>query len=388
MDTTSIDLLELIEHETTLKKVATTGGGEYAGACPFCGGTDRFRVQPHRAAGGRWYCRGCGEERWHDAIAYVQRREGCDFRTAVRQLGLTPGKKGISAHRASFPVRPPPHAARTEGQYAPPSADWQATAGAFATACAAQLWQPAGAAARAYLQRRGLTEPTLRRYHVGFHTPANAYAARGLTMPHWDHQGQLWGIKIRTNGVRQPKYQSVKGSRSALFGLAQTRGHAGLVFCEGEFDVLSLAQELGDLVDGVSLAGAAKQLPLNHPHSAVVLRYRWIRVIFDNDAAGQQGAARLVQAQARFAVETLPPAYHDLNAAMQAGFDLRAWGQQWIGAVNWASLANEQLAARWRAGTLDLAGQDEVARGQQWQYEAGLAEWARRQGAARRSYSH
>ncbi len=383
MNTTSIDLLELIERDTTLKKVATTGGGEWAGPCPFCGGRDRFRVQPHRVTGGRWYCRGCGAERWHDAITYVQRRDGCDFRTAVQRLGLTFGQPAPRGHRAAAPARQKLRAAGPETTYAPPSAAWQATAGAFATACEAQLWRPAGAAARAYLQRRGLTERTLRRYHIGFHAAGDAYAARGLTIPHWDHQGQLWGIKIRTNGVRQPKYRSVKGSRTALFGLAQTRGHAGLVFCEGEWDVLSLAQELGDLVDCVSLAGAAKQLPLGHPHSAVVLRYRWGRVIFDNDAAGQRGAARLTGAQARFAVERLPAAYGDVNAALQAGFDLRAWGQSWMMAVAWADLTDAQLETRLEQWTVALAAAPEVARQQQQQYEAGLAEWARRQGGPR-----
>ena len=49
------DLLGLIGADTRLKKVASTGGGGYAGACPFCGGRDRFRVQPEQ---GRWWCRG------------------------------------------------------------------------------------------------------------------------------------------------------------------------------------------------------------------------------------------------------------------------------------------------------------------------------------------
>ena len=67
------DLLGLIGADTRLKKVASTGGGEYAGPCPFCGGRDRFRVQPLR---GRWWCRGCSDgPRWQDAIGYVRRRD-------------------------------------------------------------------------------------------------------------------------------------------------------------------------------------------------------------------------------------------------------------------------------------------------------------------------
>ena len=74
------DLLGLIGADTRLKKVASTGGGEYAGPCPFCGGRDRFRVQPEK---GRWWCRGCSDgPRWQDAIGYVRRREGLGFAEA------------------------------------------------------------------------------------------------------------------------------------------------------------------------------------------------------------------------------------------------------------------------------------------------------------------
>src|SRR5918912_3906120 len=88
-----VDLLELIGRDTRLKRVATTRGGEYAGPCPFCGGRDRLRVQPARR---RWWCRGClGSERWQDAIAYVQRRDGlADFAEACRRLGASRSELG------------------------------------------------------------------------------------------------------------------------------------------------------------------------------------------------------------------------------------------------------------------------------------------------------
>ena len=54
----STNILQIIGMDTQLKKVATTGGGEFAGPCPFCGGTDRFRVQPNKELSGavREYC--------------------------------------------------------------------------------------------------------------------------------------------------------------------------------------------------------------------------------------------------------------------------------------------------------------------------------------------
>src|SRR5919201_5533073 len=92
IDTLSIkqqgaDLLGLIGADTRLKKVASTAGGEYAGPCPFCGGRDRFRVEPEK---GRWWCRGCSHgPRWQDAFGYVRRRDGLGFAEACQRLGAS-----------------------------------------------------------------------------------------------------------------------------------------------------------------------------------------------------------------------------------------------------------------------------------------------------------
>src|SRR5205823_5482648 len=42
------DLLALVEHDgfQSVRK-STSRGGQYNGPCPWCQGTDRFRVQPH-----------------------------------------------------------------------------------------------------------------------------------------------------------------------------------------------------------------------------------------------------------------------------------------------------------------------------------------------------
>ncbi len=56
-------------------------GHDLVGACPQCGGRDRFAVNTTKQV---WLCRGCG--RGGDAIAFVQHVDGVDFRTAVRLL--------------------------------------------------------------------------------------------------------------------------------------------------------------------------------------------------------------------------------------------------------------------------------------------------------------
>ena len=95
-----VDLLRLVEPDTSLIRIANTHGGEYAGPCPFCGGTDRLHVVP---AAGKWYCRQC-TPRGGDAIDYVQRREQVAFQAAVELLaGTRPGSR--SACKCGFAPR-------------------------------------------------------------------------------------------------------------------------------------------------------------------------------------------------------------------------------------------------------------------------------------------
>lgn len=90
MTNPTIDLLELIGADTTLKKTANVNGRgpEYHGACPFCGGKDRLAVQPQM---GQWWCRQCSpNEHWQSAADYVMRRDNVDFKAAMKTLGLAP----------------------------------------------------------------------------------------------------------------------------------------------------------------------------------------------------------------------------------------------------------------------------------------------------------
>lgn len=75
------DLLAQAQCDTELKQ----SGGYWIGACPFCGGKDRFTV---KTKGGvtKWFCRGCGHDRYHDALDYIMRRQDVDFFEACRMV--------------------------------------------------------------------------------------------------------------------------------------------------------------------------------------------------------------------------------------------------------------------------------------------------------------
>lgn len=90
-----------IEDEIARRGIHLRGRGrERYGPCPVCGGTDRFSVSLRKQI---WNCRGC--KHGGDVIALVQHIDRCDFRTAVRTLGLEETTR--PAHQPTPPEPPP-----------------------------------------------------------------------------------------------------------------------------------------------------------------------------------------------------------------------------------------------------------------------------------------
>lgn len=90
IDTTALktqapDLLSVISPLVPLKKIGTSSGGEWSGPCPFCGGNDRFSVQPYHDEP-RWLCRYCTDGKWKDIIDFIQRRDNTGFVDACQTL--------------------------------------------------------------------------------------------------------------------------------------------------------------------------------------------------------------------------------------------------------------------------------------------------------------
>ncbi len=157
-----IDLLALVGRDTRLRKVASTAGGEWAGPCPFCGGRDRFRVQPLL---GVWWCRQGGGQRWSDAIDYLVRRDGMSFVDACRQLGASRSELDAVRLRAERVANRLGLQRANDVRLADDrevSSDWPAAASLFVERTEAALWSASGDRARAYLHQRGLRDHTLR----------------------------------------------------------------------------------------------------------------------------------------------------------------------------------------------------------------------------------
>jgi DNA primase len=312
------DLLDLVGRDTTLKRAASTRGGEYVGPCPFCGGEDRFNVWPNDDPPG-WWCRQC--ERHGDAIDYVKQRDGVGFTTACQHLGGEGARlKSVTVVKGKPVVRPSPQ---------PLNEEWQTAAVQIRAYCAAMLWEPEGEDARHWLNARGLADETLKRHYIGFNKAGRKlyglWVPRGITIPHWQESlNRIWGIKIRlaTNGP--DKYRAVKGSVPCLYLADDLEGREVAVICEGEFDALLLTQEAGDLVGVVALGSAANKVRAINAGLPFLLEVNRLLVATDNDEEGERAAAYLLERTKR-ARRLRVPEGNDVTDFWKGGGDLREW---------------------------------------------------------------
>lgn len=230
------ELLSLVGHN--LKKA----GGYHVGACPFCGGLDRFTIK-HTPEGDRWHCRQCGEDKYHTAIDYVMRRDNCDFKTAYQTL--------IGENPAPIQTDSIIREKHEPGLITLPSQEWQATALHLVDKASDLLLSDEGQAGQEYLMQRGLHRGTWYAWHLGFTYVYDPKAKRkrpAISIP-WldiDASGEvITAVKYRfidydPEGLR---YTSLMGSMPILFGLWDvTELHTILLLVEGEINALSLWQ--------------------------------------------------------------------------------------------------------------------------------------------------
>jgi hypothetical protein len=289
-----MNILELIQGDGfQYKKVATTRGGEYHGPCPFCGGNDRFRIQP---AKDRFYCRAC--EKSGDGIQYLRESRGMSYFEACAYFGQEPN----FTKKPTPPVLVPKHETQ-----APPEA-WQERASSFAMQSQAILWDSAGDKMRQWLHdEKGLSDETIRKAGLGYN-PTDIYEPRatwglpsalndqgkekkqwlpaGLVIP-FLQDGKVQRLRIRrTNPGDGNRYIIVSGSSSAPMAWHKDQGAAVIV--ESELDGLLLSQEAGDLCAVVAL-GSAQAKPDTRTDT-LLKSAKTILVSLDTDEAGAKAA--------------------------------------------------------------------------------------------------
>lgn len=258
----SVDCREVAARYSELRKQSST---ESAGPCPFCGGTDRFRVFADH-----WFCRPdggghCGRK--GDTIALIMQRENVDFRKACELLtgGVLP--------TTSTPAKPvkPIHKPN----------DWN-EAGELQKAIDAHKTLMVGTGkyaqpSREYLQSRGLTLETAKAFKLGCRAPTLPGAwddtkktlshpkQMAILLPWFNRAGSLVAVKYRfletheytdKDGKQRTENKTSRGNfAGAMFGWQAVKGptqNSVLIITEGEMNAPSLWQAGGGLVDVLS----------------------------------------------------------------------------------------------------------------------------------------
>jgi len=302
-----VSLAEIVGRRVRL----TRRGREYIGLCPFHKEkTPSFSAVEDK---GFFHCFGCGAH--GDVIGFVMQTESLSFPEAVEQL----------ARQAGLDV---PQESREERERAAREATLQ---GAVDAACGffeKMLHGPEGREARAYLERRGLDEATIRRFRLGYAPDGRDQLKRALAkeipeallieggllrrpeaggetydyfrdrviFPIGDRRGRAIAFGGRVLGDGQPKYLNSPDTPlfqkgRVLYGWALARAAAAkepsAIVVEGYMDVIALHRA------GFATAVAPLGTALTETQIDELWRLAPEPILcFDGDAAGQRAAGR------------------------------------------------------------------------------------------------
>ena len=177
-----MNVIDLAQQKVKLKKVSSTGGGEWQGPCPECGGTDRFHVWPEKNGQGGYWCRGCGKN--GDAIQFLRDFDGKTFKEACEYLNITMDEKNYTtpAPKKEKPVFEPV-------EHQNPSDIWQERAQKFVSWAHENLKQ--NKEVMAWLAARGISSRAVDKYRLGWNLRENG---KDLYRPR-----QTWGLPAENN---------------------------------------------------------------------------------------------------------------------------------------------------------------------------------------------
>jgi DNA primase len=372
------DIVQLVGGYVPLKKA----GRYYKGLCPFHSErTPSFHVNQERQT---YHCFGCGAG--GTAINFVMVTEKLEFPEAVRFL----------AKRLGMTVETEQAAGKNQGLY-----------GICEQVC--QFFEqqlPKTPAAAAYVERRGLSAETVRRFRLGYAPAGNMLRGQakrrgwsedlmvqaGLLrtldgqgtagggqrhegLVDWFHGRLMFPIlslsgKVIAFGGRvlddsEPKYlnspeTAIFRKGESLYGVFQAKGYIREqipILVEGNFDMLSLVNAgINNVIAPLGTAFTPSQAQLLRRYNSR------ITVCFDGDSAGRKAARRVAEVLLAAGIEPqvalLPDATDPDSYVREFGkerlVELLAGGQDWVEFV----LAGRELSrvAEQRAVLGELVG--------------------------------
>lgn len=301
-----IDIVTVVSEYVHLKK----RGRSFIGLCPFHKEkTPSFNVDPQKQI---YKCFGC--DKGGDVLNFVMEMKGLTFPEALKEL----------AGQFNIPV----DFARTDK---PSEKKQYYQTNRYAMEFFENmLHTKEGGRARSYLQSRGLTEETIKAFHIGYapdswdsltakfrekKIPMNSALTCGLVIerssggyydrfrdrvifPILDISSEVIGFGARILGNGEPKYINTPESpvfrkRKVLYNLAAAKGQIrseGATVVEGYMDVVSLSNA------GISTAVATLGTALSEDHVNLLSRFtNNITLVFDGDSAGKSAMLRAVE---------------------------------------------------------------------------------------------
>ncbi|HSC52203.1 MAG TPA: DNA primase [Phnomibacter sp.] len=308
----SINILEVVGDFVQLKR----RGANYLGLCPFHGEkTPSFTVSPSKEI---YKCFGCGKS--GNAISFLMEHDKLGYAEALKWLAL---KYNIEIQETEID---PEYKERQQ------TADSLYIINQFAQKFfASQLWdtEMGESVAQSYLQQRGFTDETLRKFGVGYCPPERDSFAQtaikqqynkelliktGLVVqrdygmqdnyrdriifPVHNHIGKIigFGARLIKNKENAPKYINTPENElyvksKILYGIYFARQaiekQDECLLVEGYTDVISLNQA------GVENVVASGGTSLTPDQLRLIKRYtKHLTILYDGDAAGIKAALR------------------------------------------------------------------------------------------------
>lgn len=262
------------------------------GACPKCGGTDRFRFDD-KDGRGTWFCSQCGNG---DGLDLVQLVSGDDNKTAADAVASVLGLPQVQ-----HPTTPP---ARKEADEAEKCRQFSASYRTLRATCET--------GESAYLTNKGLAGQGLSLTRQEKQSGGVAFPAGSLLLPLTDIDGQIRGAQLISplGDKRLLAHSTLAGSFITLQPLP-SEAPEQVTITEGYATALTVAA----LTEGVTVAAVAASNLLN---VAQAFRQRWpdVRLVIagDNDFDdGKENTGKQWAEKAAKAVDgwvTLPPTRH------------------------------------------------------------------------------
>jgi hypothetical protein len=313
----TFDLLALAQSDADLKHV----GKYYIGACPFCGGTDRFNLLL-TTDGWRWLCRNCTDARYKSPIDYIMRRDGLDFKQALETMG---GKFSAPASRSN-----PGRSGPVSIQIVLPDATWQARCWHEVTEASYALgeFELSAQLARIYLQERALDPSTWNIYRLGFvlvFDPRTQSKRPAISIPWFDVDDTITAIKFRfiddLAKDKSHRYTMAKGSKQILFGMHMASGCKTLMLVEGEINAMSITQvAAAESIHADALSFGSETSTRAEVLQAVVNDYQRVIVWADDPARANEIRLSLVRRAESICSPKIDSVKYDANTLLQNGY--------------------------------------------------------------------